>query len=83
MDRRGKLQMRLQETVEGLSIAAISYYMVSLVKIMVGAAYSAGLPVDKDLITGLSVPVVVALVWWLTHRVKKAIMKANDSDPDI
>lgn len=83
MDRRGKLQMRLQETVEGLSIAAISYYMVSLVKILVGAAYSAGLPVNKDLITGISVPVVVALVWWLTHRVKKAIMKASDSEPDI
>lgn len=83
MNRRGKLQMRLQETVEGLSIAAISYYMVSLVKIIVGAAYSAGLTVNKDLVTGVSVPIVVALVWWLTRRVKKAIMRASNSEPDI
>lgn len=83
MNRRGRLQMRLQETVEGLSIAAISYYMVSLMKILIGAAYSAGLPINKDLVTGISVPVVIALVWWLTHRVKKAIVKATDSEPDI
>ncbi len=83
MDRRGRLQMRLQETVEGLSIAAISYYLVSLVKIILNAIYSAGYPMDKDLITGLSVPVVVAFVWWVTHRIKKAIMNASKSEPDI
>lgn len=30
MDRRADLQLRLQETVEGLSVVAISYYAVSL-----------------------------------------------------
>lgn len=77
MDRRGKLQMRLQETVEGLSIAAISYYLVSLVKIVLNALYSAGFAVNKDIATGVAVPIVVALVWWITHRVKKVIIKAS------
>jgi uncharacterized membrane-anchored protein len=30
MDRRADLQLRLQHTVEGLSVVAISYYAVSL-----------------------------------------------------
>jgi len=30
MNNRAKLQLRLQQTVEGLSVAAISYYVVSL-----------------------------------------------------
>merc|ERR1712173_134583 len=30
MDRRADLQLRLQQTVEGLSVVAISYYAVSL-----------------------------------------------------
>lgn len=83
MDRRGRLQMRLQETVEGLSIAAISYYLVSLVKIVLNALYSAGFAVNKDLATGISVPIVVAFVWWVTHRIKKVIMNASKGDPDI
>src|SRR3546814_8262212 len=31
MNRRARLQLRLQETVEGLSVVAISYYVVGLV----------------------------------------------------
>ena len=30
MNRRTKLQLRLQQTVEGLSVAAITYYIVGL-----------------------------------------------------
>ncbi len=30
MNRRAELQLRLQQTVEGLSVAAISYYIVGL-----------------------------------------------------
>jgi uncharacterized membrane-anchored protein len=30
MDRRASIQLRLQETVEGLSVVAISYYAVGL-----------------------------------------------------
>ena len=31
MNRRARLQLRLQETVEGLSVAAVTYYVVGLV----------------------------------------------------
>ena len=37
MDRRTDLQLRLQRTVEGLSVVAISYYLVALIGYLLGA----------------------------------------------
>ncbi|MBV7409423.1 DUF3422 family protein [Maritimibacter sp. DP1N21-5] len=73
MDRRADLQLRLQETVEGLSVVAISYYAVSLLGYLT-APVAAALHVDKVLWTaGLVVPVV--LVVWLSGRaVRKQLM---------
>ncbi|TAN56788.1 MAG: DUF3422 family protein, partial [Rhodospirillales bacterium] len=62
MNRRAKLQLRLQETVEGLSIAAIAYYLVGLVGYGAKGMKAAGIPLDPDLVQGLSVPVALALV---------------------
>ena len=58
MDRRAKLQLRLQETLEGLSTAAITYYTVSLIGYLAKAGQSLGVPVNPSLAIGLSVPVV-------------------------
>ncbi|SEI71464.1 Uncharacterized membrane-anchored protein [Allopseudospirillum japonicum] len=81
MNRRSRLQLRLQETVEGLSIAAISYYGVSLFKLILDAGYAAGLPINKELITGISVPIILVGVWWITHRIKHFIMRASQDTP--
>ncbi len=66
MDRRADLQLRLQETVEGLSVVAISYYAVSLLAILIEPlAYKAG--IDKGWAkAGLVIPVVLAV--WLTGK---------------
>ena len=45
MDRRAQLQLRLQQTVEGLSVAAITYYVVGLVGYAAKALETAGIPV--------------------------------------
>ena len=70
MDRRADMQLKLQKTVEGLSVVAISYYAVSL------ASYG-GYPVAKwlglskaELTAALTLP-VVALVWWMIRRIQK------------
>jgi uncharacterized membrane-anchored protein len=73
MDRRAKLQLRLQETVEGLSVAAISYYLVGLVGYAAKGAYAAGIAVPVDLITGLSIPVVILLVWFAVRRIRRRL----------
>ncbi len=73
MNRRGQLQLRLQQTVEGLSVAAISYYMVGLTRYGLEAGQAAGWPVDPVIGTGIAVPVVVVVVWWLVRRVRQKI----------
>ena len=70
--RRGQaVQLRLQETVEGLSIAAISYYVVGLLGYGMKGLKSTGVHLDVELAMGLSIPVVVIAVWWTLHRVKR------------
>ncbi|OWU83711.1 hypothetical protein ATO6_17795 [Oceanicola sp. 22II-s10i] len=70
MDRRADAQLRLQKTVEGLSVVAISYYAVSLVAYLaMPLAYMAGL--DKTWLTALIVPPVVLSVWLLVRRIRR------------
>ncbi len=62
MDRRAQLQLRLQETVEGLSVAAITYYIVSLVGKGAEALGAAGLKVDPAISMGVAIPIVALIV---------------------
>jgi len=72
MNRRARLQLRLQQTVEGLSVAAVSYYVVGLIAYLAKAAKDAGLPVPSaNITTGVAVPLVVLLIWWLVRRIRK------------
>ena len=69
MDRRAKQQLRLQATVEGLSVAAISYYAIGLLAYL-AAALALLIPLDPKLLVAVAVPVVVALVWLALGRVR-------------
>lgn len=71
MNRRAKLQLRLQQTVEGLSVAAISYYIVGLIGYLSKGGKAAGLDLPSGLIEALSVPIVVLAVWWIVRRVRR------------
>ena len=73
LTRGQELQLRLQATVEGLSIAAISYYVVSLLLYVGKAAKGFGLPINPEIAAGLSIPLVIWLVWLGTQRVRRAI----------
>ncbi len=74
MDRRADLQLRLQETVEGFSVVAISYYALSLVSYL---AYPLSEPtgLSKGQITALLVLPVVAVVWLMVRRIRKHVVK--------
>lgn len=71
INERGRMQLRLQQTVEGLSVAAISYYMVGLVGYLIKGAHEYGLHVDTTIATAISVPVIVAFVWFLVRRIRR------------
>lgn len=75
MDRRAQLQLRLQQTVEGLSVAAISYYGASLVGYAAKALKAGGVPVDPSIVTGLSIPVLAVLVWLGVRKARKVLQE--------
>lgn len=83
MDRRSKIQLAMQHTVEGLSVAAISYYSIGLIKYLIEAAYEKGAPIDKSLAVGLAVPLVIGGVWWATRRIHKRFLKLAKEQMDI
>lgn len=72
MDRRADLQLRLQHTVEGLSVVAISYYAVSLASYLVYPLTEAtGL--SKGMLTAVITLPVVGLVWMMVRRIRKKL----------
>ncbi|SNS73293.1 DUF3422 family protein [Tropicimonas sediminicola] len=72
MDRRADLALRLQQTVEGLSVVAISYYALNL------ASYAAypflePLGLSKGTATALLLPIVVLAVFLMVRRIRKGM----------
>lgn len=72
MDRRAALQLRLQRTVEGLSVVAISYYAVSLAGYLI-YPLAEPLGVTEGVLTaGVTLPVVF-MVWWLIRKLREGV----------
>lgn len=76
MNARAAQQLRLQQAVEGLSVAAISYYLVGLFGYAGKAVKAAGWSVDADLLTGMLVPIIAGCVWLGLRRMHKNIHSA-------
>ncbi len=76
MDRRARLQLRLQETVEGLSVAAIVYYAAGLVGYLAKAAKGSGLKLEPDVVVGAAVPLLALLVVVATRRARRRLRAA-------
>jgi uncharacterized membrane-anchored protein len=81
MNRRAQLQLRLQQTVEGLSVAAILYYLVGLVNYVVKAMSVSGIVNKPDLITGLAIPVIAFIVLFALRRARKQIYSNVQDEP--
>ena len=78
MNRRARLQLRLQQTVEGLSVAAITYYVVGLVGYLAKGARDAGLAISPNIVTAAAIPVVAVLVWWIVHRIRHTFTQRDE-----
>lgn len=72
MNNRAKLQLRLQQTVEGLSVAAISYYVVSLLAYLLKGIPGVHDKVAPELVIAGLVPVVILAIWWTVRRIRHA-----------
>jgi uncharacterized membrane-anchored protein len=70
MNERAKVQLRLQQTVEGLSVAAVTYYVLGLLGFVFKAWKETGGGPDPNLATAIALPVVLGLVWWGVRRIR-------------
>jgi uncharacterized membrane-anchored protein len=71
MDHRADLQLRLQKTVEGLSIVAISYYAFQLLRYVIEPIAEALWEVPYYAVDLVLVPVVVVAVWLVLRRIRR------------
>lgn len=63
MNRRQKAQLMLQSAVEGLSVAAVTYYGAGLVGYLAKGAKSLGLDIAPDVASAVSIPFIAFAVW--------------------
>ena len=71
MNQRQGLQLQLQSAVEGLSVAAITYYIVGLVSYLAKGAKPLGWPVSPETTAAAAIPVVALAVWWSLRRMHR------------
>lgn len=81
MNERTRLQLRLQQTVEGLSVAAISYYVIGLLSYLFKSlSLLPNFGFDPNLVTGLAVVPTVLIIYWLARRLRRQHSEDKGSD---
>lgn len=73
MNRRAKLQLRLQETVEGLSVVAITYYGSQLVNYLAKGLQPHITPVTPEAATAAAIPLIAGFVYLGLRRMRKRL----------
>lgn len=71
MDRRARLQLRLQQTVEGLSVVAISYYLIGIAAYVFKGAKALWPGLDVELATACTAPFALVMVWLVLRRMRR------------
>lgn len=82
MNRRQKAQLLLQSAVEGLSVAAVTYYGAGLVGYAAKGAKSAGWNVSPDLAVAFSIPLIALAVWFGVRRLHREAHAAAHRDSE-
>jgi uncharacterized membrane-anchored protein len=80
MNSRAKLQLRLQETVEGLSVVVLTYYGSQLVQYLAKGTKDLH-HLNTDVITAISIPVIAGLVFWGTRQMRKKLAAEAGETP--
>ncbi|QPK65687.1 DUF3422 domain-containing protein [Methylomonas sp. LL1] len=79
MALRAKMQLRMQQMVEGISMVAITYYAASLIGKIAEALHGLGWHVDAELVEGVSIPFILVIIAISTKRIHKIIASTTDS----
>ena len=78
MALRAKMQLRMQQMVEGISMVAITYYAASLIGKIVEALHALGLKVNVELVEGISIPFILVIIGISTRRIHKIIANTTE-----
>ena len=73
MNRRSETQLRLQQAVEGLSVVAITYYLMGLLSYVWAGFDWVGWPWSKKITFAFAVPLIMLLAWRIIHGVKRRV----------
>ena len=73
MNSRQDIQIKMQSTVEGLSVAAITYYIVGLVSYLAKGAQHWGWPWSAEMSAAAAIPLVAGGVWWSLRRMHRSL----------
>jgi uncharacterized membrane-anchored protein len=68
MDKRAKLQLRMQETVDSLSVLVLTYYLVGLLFYVAKGGKEAGLPIYPEITVAIAAPIVAVLFFIISKR---------------
>lgn len=77
MDNRAHVQVRMQETVEGLSVVVLSYYLLGILGYGLKALKAGGQDINVELLTGLAIPVVIVSVFFIVRGLRHVISKVD------
>ena len=77
MNKRQGMQLKLQTTVEGLSVAAITYYIAGLIHYVAEGIAATGWINDPTVATAWAVPVIALVVWWITRRLHYKVFRPD------
>jgi len=78
MNRRARMQLRLQQMVEGLSVLAISHYALGLIGYFLNGLRSLGLDLNLDLVMGILVVIAVPLIWRAIRALKRQVIALSE-----
>jgi len=73
MNTRARLQLRMQQTVEGLSVVAISYYALALAGYLFHGVQELEPALNATLMSAIALPFIVGGVAWSIRRVTRQL----------
>lgn len=79
MALRAKMQLRMQQMVESISMVAITYYAASLTGKIAEALHAAGWHVNPELVEGVAIPFILVIIAINTKRIHRIIASTTDS----
>jgi uncharacterized membrane-anchored protein len=68
MDKRAKLQLRMQETVDSLSVLVLTYYLVGLLFYVAKGGKEAGFPIYPEITAAIAAPIVAVIFFIISKR---------------